>query len=1145
MSELDETNKTVAPEDDLSGRNLSGANYNAEGRKQVVQAGGKRHPSHVLEQEIPSEWIAKFSGFEADTSGVCITPENDSALVTLWYDRGAISKIAKLDLSSKMISYPYETDHRISAGIQLSLDCNKALVSSLSPDQIGWLNLRDGTWDWPFSNMKSPLFATLSPNKTTILACEHDGDICYVDLTADKNIVTRPFGAAFIETHPHDIAFYPDASFAMVVCANGTTESKRLAQINLQTNQTRFLSCALQLKNPKAIAINDNFAFILDVGLRRIVVIELSTDTMVILSDIGIGNNGCGITISPCDLFIFICTDRQLLRIPTPTSFVWRLWHNQLSAQEWLQNTTSILVWSLFAENPTFALRAFDQVNEVGVDSIDTIVDFLREGEMASSRVRDTSPDGRLLVDKLVALDPKRIGAILLTAAAKQENADDAATIIRRLRELGAVGDGAVFGELLAKDKHKQSLLERWLLGSPDILNSPEHARSYSSVYMNCPIGTGLCQSMLHSGDSWVPSCFDTSQYVCIDAGSVFKVQGVIVQGRNLDPGKAYGHGFVKFFRFRASIDGISWSDVDDKRPQASRLILKSDATRKIEFDRAVTARYIQLNPILWHSYPPLRCALLVEPPGHQSNHELALCFVRESALLQMSALGCLALPMHSDKALQLMIDYGLVPDQSILKILLRKDKDGSSKWTELVLHLGSTSLVSKLMVACPELAQEALSPSMLALACTPPTAAVAVGLLKKGAVIDERLCEKLLRGGRSSQWSQLANDDQCSELVQILQDHITMVSPGLCDLRHTLKHRNGLVLVFQWQDSMFEFLEPSDFGDVTFNHVEVGSFLHKKTRLLSDIEDDSVEKYDLKFDDATSWNLAEDFLVDGVILGTVEGENRIKIIPKNFSYVGCAPGTRLCVRLPNGSAAQCGEVIELRDDGDYLFRVDNCNTEHRIDPSPSLVKPSAVFSFAPTTMLMLWNDGTWVDASVKSSHARNVHHLALVGSGEIVNVTLNEFNHAEQYMSSKNAYEEARKTYCSSVIKTYEYLEDAITGKKFSVEEQTILINTDSSENAIEKTDQLKPEDIQFIPIPFGTTLEKGSSVRHHKDGRTGVVSGIDLAPTCFDVTFTSDGTAKSCLLEASELKMAAPLPGSNALIGSMSRISIVCVRY
>lgn len=57
-------------------------------------------------------------------------------------------------------------------------------------------------------------------------------------------------------------------------------------------------------------------------------------NVIMILLVIGMGNDGCGIVISLCGSIIFICSDRKIVRIPTPTIFVWCAWHNQLLAQE-------------------------------------------------------------------------------------------------------------------------------------------------------------------------------------------------------------------------------------------------------------------------------------------------------------------------------------------------------------------------------------------------------------------------------------------------------------------------------------------------------------------------------------------------------------------------------------------------------------------------------------------------------------------------------------------------------------------------------------------------------------------------------------------------------------------------------------------
>ena len=90
------------------------------------------------------------------------------------------------------------------------------------------------------------------------------------------------------------------------------------------------------------------------------------------------------------------------------------------------------------------------------------------------------------------------------------------------------------------------------------VLNPPEEARSYSSVWDNNAIGTGHGRSMLHSPQAWVSLTNTIGQHMTISLGSAQTVVGVITQGRaDCCP------QWVSSYKVQASQDCTTYIDVD------------------------------------------------------------------------------------------------------------------------------------------------------------------------------------------------------------------------------------------------------------------------------------------------------------------------------------------------------------------------------------------------------------------------------------------------------------------------------------------------------------------------------------------------------------------------------------------------------
>ena len=90
------------------------------------------------------------------------------------------------------------------------------------------------------------------------------------------------------------------------------------------------------------------------------------------------------------------------------------------------------------------------------------------------------------------------------------------------------------------------------------VLNPPEEARSYSSVWDNNAIGTGHGRSMLHSPQAWVSLTNTIGQHMTISLGSAQTVVGVITQGR-----AECCPQWVSSYKVQASQDCTTYIDVD------------------------------------------------------------------------------------------------------------------------------------------------------------------------------------------------------------------------------------------------------------------------------------------------------------------------------------------------------------------------------------------------------------------------------------------------------------------------------------------------------------------------------------------------------------------------------------------------------
>ncbi|KAJ1470711.1 galactose-binding domain-like protein [Baffinella frigidus] len=134
--------------------------------------------------------------------------------------------------------------------------------------------------------------------------------------------------------------------------------------------------------------------------------------------------------------------------------------------------------------------------------------------------------------------------------------------------------------------------------------NVPYSGHSYSSVYAGDRIGTRYGRGRLDSGESLIFPNGNSGNWMQLDSGKVQSIAGLVVQGRS------NANQYVTSFTLEASTDGKKWASVECGR----RFTGNTDATSKlrVEFKKAISARYLKISVSTFYSHPCIRAALLV-----------------------------------------------------------------------------------------------------------------------------------------------------------------------------------------------------------------------------------------------------------------------------------------------------------------------------------------------------------------------------------------------------------------------------------------------------------------------------------------------------------------------------------------------------
>jgi hypothetical protein len=145
------------------------------------------------------------------------------------------------------------------------------------------------------------------------------------------------------------------------------------------------------------------------------------------------------------------------------------------------------------------------------------------------------------------------------------------------------------------------------------VLNPPEEARQYSSVWEGDAIGQGHARSMLDSPQGWSAGQNCVGEWMVIDAGNVVRLIGIVVTTRG-DSG-TWPHvadQLVETLRVEVSDNGVAWLEVSAGLDTG--LKPSEDSTRQahLRLPTEVRARLVRLTVLAWHAHISLRAGLLI-----------------------------------------------------------------------------------------------------------------------------------------------------------------------------------------------------------------------------------------------------------------------------------------------------------------------------------------------------------------------------------------------------------------------------------------------------------------------------------------------------------------------------------------------------
>ena len=147
--------------------------------------------------------------------------------------------------------------------------------------------------------------------------------------------------------------------------------------------------------------------------------------------------------------------------------------------------------------------------------------------------------------------------------------------------------------------------------GGGAVLNPPEEARSYSTVWQNERVGTGHARSALDSEQAWSAGKNDPSQWMVVDAGEEMCVTGLVLQGRRRH------RQHVK--KVRVEYYGVAagkWRAAPGGPDFVTGCQPNDDSHKRVCFDAPVLTSQVRITCLEWEGHISMRCALLLGASG-------------------------------------------------------------------------------------------------------------------------------------------------------------------------------------------------------------------------------------------------------------------------------------------------------------------------------------------------------------------------------------------------------------------------------------------------------------------------------------------------------------------------------------------------
>jgi len=144
------------------------------------------------------------------------------------------------------------------------------------------------------------------------------------------------------------------------------------------------------------------------------------------------------------------------------------------------------------------------------------------------------------------------------------------------------------------------------------VIDPPESARGYSSVWAGQAVGTGHARSMLSSPQAWSAGVNRANEWMQIDLGEVSCVAGVVTKARG--DGR-YQHQRVNKYKVAHSRDGHLWyqlAEVFNGNGAQNTYAKRNVAVQSVFQAGPQHARYIRILAQEWSGHISMRAGLLV-----------------------------------------------------------------------------------------------------------------------------------------------------------------------------------------------------------------------------------------------------------------------------------------------------------------------------------------------------------------------------------------------------------------------------------------------------------------------------------------------------------------------------------------------------